>query len=122
MWMPLDYAYPVPSPNAPHCCEAMTAALAFDCEQHADPFACNDALIIYHEPFNEYGIVIHDGGPSYVLIRHCPWCGTSLPESQRDRWFNALEANGIDDFDAGNLPPEYLSSAWRTGSQRSKET
>lgn len=88
----------------------MARALAFDCSDHADPFDCADSLVVYNEIFDEIGLVVHDGGPSYVLIAHCPWCGTRLPESQRDRWFDETEEKGISD-DA--LPPEYASAAWR---------
>ena len=120
MWMPFGYPYQVPSPDTPRCCKAMAAALDFECSEHDDPFACNDALMIYHEPFDEYGIVVHDGGPSYVLIRHCPWCGTPLPESQRDSWFDETDAKGIPG--ENGYPPEYLSAAWRSGrSTPSKE-
>jgi hypothetical protein len=90
----------------------MRAALGFDCEQHAEPFACADALVIYNEILDEYGIPVHDGGASYVLITNCPWCGTRLPESQRDRWFDETEAMGLTEGD--DLPPKYLSAAWRT--------
>ena len=123
LWLPLHYPYRVPAAGQPRCCGAMTAALAFACDQHDDPFACADAHIVYHEPFDEYGIPVHDGGASYVLIRHCPWCGASLPDSQRDRWFDELEAKGIEPEDRDNIPPEFLSSAWRAGiGQTSKET
>jgi len=91
----------------------MTAALDFSCDQHADPFECPDALVVHHEAFGEYGIVVHDGGPSYVLIRHCPWCGEDLGPSWRDQWFDALEALGITSPRTSNLPPEFLTSAWR---------
>jgi hypothetical protein len=93
----------------------MSAALAFDCDQHADPFECVDALVIYNEVFDEYGLPVHDGGPSYVLIRNCPWCGTKLPASQHDRWFEETEALGITDEE--RLPAEYLSSLWREKSR-----
>jgi hypothetical protein len=35
---------------------------------------------------------------------------TRLPESQRDRWFDEVEAKGYTDE---TLPPEYLSARWR---------
>jgi len=90
----------------------MRAALDFSCDQHADPFECADALMVYNEIFDEYGLPVHDGGASYVLIGNCPWCGARLPESQRDRWFDETETFGVDDE---NLPPKYLTRAWRSG-------
>jgi hypothetical protein len=40
----------------------MSAALAFECEQHADRFDCPDTLIVFHEVFGEYGLPVRDGG------------------------------------------------------------
>lgn len=110
MWMPLATDWKQPSAASKFCCEAMTAALTFDCDQHADPFECADQLVVYNEVLNEYGLVVHDGGPSYVLITHCPWCAARLPDSERDRWFDETEAKGLTD---DTLPPEYLSGEWR---------
>ncbi|MGD9869233.1 MAG: hypothetical protein AB7U38_14675 [Hyphomicrobiales bacterium] len=93
----------------------MRAAVEFHCEQHSSPFECPDALVHYSEVFDEYGIIIHDGGPSYSLIQYCPWCGAKLPESQRDRYFAELDALGIEyDFlDDETLPEKYRTAAWR---------
>lgn len=111
LWMPLQVGWAPPSSSAVLCCEAMAAALDFACDQHEDPFACADGLVVYNEIFDEYGLAIHDGGASYVLITHCPWCGGRLPDSQRDRWFEAVEslqlAEGVDP------PPRFLTGAWR---------
>ena len=67
-----------------HCCERMEEALRFDCSQHADVFECPDSLVYYSGGSNEYGLIVHDGGTSYIVIGYCPWCGGKLPESQRD--------------------------------------
>jgi uncharacterized protein DUF6980 len=91
----------------------MRAALKHDCDLHDDPFDCPDTVLVYHEPFDEYGLPIRDGGQSYVLITHCPWCGTNLPPSQRDRWFEAVEAAGLDLDDPDGIPERFLSAAWR---------
>lgn len=93
----------------------MQAALTNVCDEHADnAFACPDMLMAYSAAFNEYGVIVHDGGPSMVVIGHCPFCGATLPESRRDAWFEALEAQGIDDpfEDAGAIPEPYRSAAW----------
>jgi len=60
------------------CCESMQAALQMDCATHDDPFECPDSLIAYNAGFNQFGLIVHDGGTSVVLIRYCPWCGSSL--------------------------------------------
>ena len=100
-----------PSSAVEHCCAAMVKALEFDCELHVDPFECADSLVVYNEVMNEYGLIIHDGSASYLLIDHCPWCGTNLPASARDRWFDAVDALELpDDADP---PAKYLTGEWR---------
>ena len=50
------------------------------------------AAILFIPKFNEYGIPVLDGGSSYITLDFCPWCGTKLPASTRDQYFNDLEA------------------------------
>ncbi len=95
------------------CCDAMGAAMENDCDQHTDPFECPDVLVSYSPTFNEYGLIVRDGGASSVVIGFCPWCGTKLPESLRDRWFDELEAKGYDGpLFSDDLPKSYTSAAW----------
>jgi hypothetical protein len=110
IWMPIDTDWAPASEAVAFCCAEMKDRLEFKCSQHADPFECPDNLVIHNEVFDEYGLIVHDGGPSYVLIDFCPWCGTRLPESQRDRWFDETEAKG---FTEETMPPEYRTGAWR---------
>jgi hypothetical protein len=60
-----------------HCCNRLADAVQFDCEMHSNPFECPDALVLRGSS-GEYGLVVHDGGSSYVQISHCPWCGARL--------------------------------------------
>ena len=69
-----------------HCCARMASAVTFGCDQHDDQFECPDALVHFNERFDEYGLIVHDGGRSYVIIAFCPWCGAQLPESTRERF------------------------------------
>jgi hypothetical protein len=109
--MPLEVDWSVPSRSIRHCCASMVDALHFDCDKHPDPFACPDSLLIYNDVMNEYGLIIHDGTTSYVLIDRCPWCGTRLPQSAREIWFDQIDAL---ELDVGVPPPQrFLSSAWR---------
>ena len=94
-----------------HCCDSMTSRVAHQCDQHEDPFDCPDSLICYVDRFDEYGIIIHDGGSSYVLIHYCPWCGAKLPESKRVAWFSELEGLGLEPG-SDNLPEKYQTDAW----------
>jgi len=42
-----------------------------------------DDILYFWEKVNEYLIPVHDGGSSGIVIRYCPWCGSTLPESTR---------------------------------------
>ena len=50
---------------------------------------------------------------SQMIINNCPWCGTKLPESKRDLWFDTLESIGYDDPWEQNIPQKYKSKLWR---------
>jgi hypothetical protein len=50
------------------------------CDQHPDRFDCPDCLIHYSPRTRMYGLIVHDGGSSFVVIRFCPWCGNRLPD------------------------------------------
>jgi hypothetical protein len=94
-----------------HCCEAMQRQVEFECEKHPDRFDCADALVAYAIKFDEYGLIIHDGGSSVITIDYCPWCGKKLPESKRYAWFNAIEKLGLDPG-SDDIPDAYQSDKW----------
>ena len=112
--IPTNRAAGVQNQRVVHCCEEMRQEVERVCGQHPDQFECPDSLIHYGTVYREYGLIVHDGGTSVISIRFCPWCGTRLPESLRDRWFEQMERLGIDPgTDA--VPAEFLSSAWWAG-------
>jgi hypothetical protein len=49
------------------------------CEQHQDRFDCPDALIHFSPEPEMYGLIVHDGGSSMIMISFCPWCAATLP-------------------------------------------
>ena len=61
-----------------HCCEMMKENTIFKCSQCESKWCCPDTLIHYDERNKNYGIIIHDGGSSMIIIKHCPWCGRRL--------------------------------------------
>lgn len=79
-WLALVWGYMVHRRR--HCCEDMKRNVEARYKMHPDPFDCPDNLI--HCGCSrlrrryEYGIIIHDGGGSFVLINYCPWCGADL--------------------------------------------
>ncbi|MCC9602070.1 hypothetical protein LOC67_16020 [Stieleria sp. JC731] len=82
------------------------------CEQHPQPLECPDILVAYIATFDEYVLPVRDGGPSYIAIKHCPWCGVRVPESKRSRWFDELRELGIKYPIGADLPEAYTSDAW----------
>lgn len=98
-----------------HCCSAMTKALEHHCAEHSNRFECPDALISYYDKFDEYGLIIHDGGTAVSSIDYCPYCGKKLPESKRDLWFDTLESMGYDDPTEQEIPSEFQSGDWYRG-------
>ena len=95
-----------------HCCDRMNAVSKLSCDQHDNECSCPDVLISYNEIFDEYGLIIKDGGSSVSTIDYCPFCGTKLPESKRDLWFNTLEVLGFDDPGDQTIPEDFRSDKW----------
>lgn len=96
----------------PHCCERMNFYANLYDQAFPDPFDNADNLIFYSARFDEYGLIIHDGGASYVLIQHCPFCGRELPQSRRDLWFETLQALGYSKPLEQEIPQEFEDDAW----------
>lgn len=92
-----------------HPCLHMAQYARLHGKQHAD--ACPDALVHYNEVFDEYTIR-HGDGEMHLVINFCPWCGTILPESQREAWFEQLQAMGFDHPDEQEIPAAFRSGAW----------
>jgi hypothetical protein len=68
-----------------YCCAWMKHFAQTACERHPDRFDCADSLIHYSEPHNKFGIIIHDGGSSFLTFNYCPWCGTRLGRGSPQR-------------------------------------
>jgi hypothetical protein len=71
----------------------------------------SEVAITYNARFREYGIKILDGGTAVQRIAFCPWCGTKLPASLRQAWFDRLQSLGLEPEDT-NVPTEMKSDAW----------
>jgi hypothetical protein len=48
-----------------------------------DPVDDPDSLIGYFRSTGDYGIRIHDGGSSMIVIDFCPWCRARLRPKDR---------------------------------------
>lgn len=95
-----------------YCCSKMERSIDIICKLHKNPFNCPDAVIWYDMKYDEYGLIIHDGGESYIEINYCPWCGNKLPESKRDLWFDTLEKLGFEDPIQQDIPIEFETDDW----------
>ena len=90
----------------------MKNAVVLNCDKHTDIYSCPDVLVRYISKFDEYGIIIHDGGSAAIEIKFCPWCGHILPKSKRELWFDTLEGLGFDDPSEQDIPMDFNSDAW----------
>jgi uncharacterized protein DUF6980 len=98
----------------------MATNLSQECPEGEDPFECPDNLIYWAPQFDEYGLIIHDGGASYLVIGRCPWCGATLPESKRDMWLSELQARGFSNPLTDEVPVPYTTDEWyRASGERS---
>jgi len=77
----------------------------------SDAIDSNESIIVFVPKFREYGIKITDGGSSYLEINFCPWCGSRLPDSLRDEWFDRLEHLNID-LAIDTIPEDFLDDRW----------
>jgi hypothetical protein len=84
-----------------HCCDLMDGYLKNE-----------DQLIVYVPKFREYGVVVHDGGQSYIGINFCPWCSAKLPSSMREKWFVEIEKLGLEDQSLAPCPVEFETDEW----------
>ena len=98
-----------------YCCNDLRYHLEHKCEVHDDVFDCLDHLFYYSRTFDEYGIIIHDGGSSYISIQYCPFCGTKFRPSKRDQYFDILETElkiSSEDISEGRIPEEFKTDEW----------
>lgn len=91
-----------------YACVHMAYRATDTCDQHPDRSECHDMLIEYYPKFDEYALI---KGQVSATIHFCPWCGVKLPPSQRDRWFDELEALGVEPW-SDDVPEPYKSGAW----------
>lgn len=101
------------------CCEQLEDELNRKCEQHQNN--CPNSPFTYSPKVREWSIKLGDyweyNGPNtaYTVLnfRYCPFCGYKFPESLRDKYFDALEALGIDSWmEPEKVPEEYKSDKW----------
>jgi hypothetical protein len=71
-------------------------------------------VIAYDPVFDEYHHVEPPGQLTGEALRFCPWCGTTLPPSQRLAWFEAVARLGHAPDDP-DLPAAFCTSRWREG-------
>jgi hypothetical protein len=65
------------------CCDTMKYHLEFKCDIHKDDFDCPDKIIYSSKKNKEFGIIIHDGGTSFIKIKFCPWCGKKIKKKSK---------------------------------------
>ena len=90
--------------EGPHCC------LTMDCE-----LLSAGTVLKYNSEYREYGIKIPES-TGCALMNYCIACGTKLPLSLRDQWFDILKQEYCfedpNDKDRDRIPKEFLTDEW----------
>lgn len=89
-----------PAGSSGHCCREMESHLT-----------AGEVAIMYIPKFREYGIAVLDGGTSMQEIRYCPWCGTRLAMSLREKWFDLLDETRLEP-ESPQVPAEMMTDTW----------
>lgn len=78
--------------------------------------ACDPQIpLVYSPDLREFGLMVFDGGPAIQTFSFDPFSGKKLPESLRDRWYDDLDARGIDPHGETPLPEGYGDETWWVG-------
>ncbi len=91
--------------RGPHCCMTMHYELLSEA-----------SLLIYNIQWREYGIKLYRPNTGYLLMQYCTDCGTKLPDSLKNMWFNILKEEYflIDPIenDKELIPEKFLTDEW----------
>ena len=81
----------------------------------ASPLLGSSDKRVYWSPlFDEYGLICQPSA-EVLVISHCPFCGSKLPESRVDTWFNELEKTGWQTW-GDPIPAKLLEVNWAPSS------
>jgi hypothetical protein len=75
------------------------------------PAAAACRPVVYDPVFDEYQLTTVAWPLGSVVLTFCPWCGQALPESKRNRWYDALDAAGTGPDDP-ELDQRFQGDAW----------
>jgi hypothetical protein len=95
-----------------HCCAEMSEQANMSFPGAESPLLGSTDKRIYWSPvFNEYGLICQPSA-EILQIHHCPFCGSRLPESRREKWFERLEKEDWKTW-GDPIPSELLSHDWK---------
>ena len=95
-----------------HCCAEMTAQANMSFPYAESPLmGSTDKRIHWSPVFNEYGLICQPSA-EVLKINNCPFCGSLLPKSRRDEWFERLEREGWRTW-GDPIPEGLLCYEWK---------
>jgi len=82
------------------------------CEEMSDLLNEGRIAVVYIASYRKYAM--HVNKHKFEKIDYCPWCGTRLPESLQNKYFEELKKLGIYDpvKEAEKIPTEFKDDAW----------
>ena len=97
--------------KVPHCCDEMAAqANQFYPEAESSLLGSTDKKIYWSPIFDEYGLICQPSA-EILIIKWCLFCGSKLPSSKRDAWFEKLESTGWQSWE-DPIPHVLLTAEW----------
>ncbi len=82
-----------------HCCESMSSFIEDERVQ-----------LLYISKYRSFGIRYWKSS-SYQEIYYCPWCGTKLPSSLNEKWYDELTELDYEPY-SEDIPDKYKTDAW----------
>jgi hypothetical protein len=77
-----------------HCCLGMAYAIS---KPLLTPHQGPNRIVDWIASWSEYRIPVPYDGYASAILRFCPWCGSSLPRSRKEEWYQTLYELGFTD-------------------------
>jgi len=95
--------------------------MKFCCDELRDHCKNEELGIIFYPKFLEFGLLVQDGGSSFIEIYYCPWCGEKLPNSVRDLRFKMIDKLPRGPDGALRFPEGFDHERWLNDCQNGED-
>lgn len=92
-----------------HCCLGMAYAIS---RPLLTPHQGPNRIVDWIASWSEYRIPVPYDGYASTILRFCPWCGSSLPRSRKEEWYQTVYELGFTDPGEQDIPAAFNSDSW----------